>query len=314
MRGGCRRHLERCRTRCALRVDDSHPAYAARTSCTQEIPTAAAWTRGVPRGPPACQQSAPDCVTGERAEPTAMSGRRNNSRELCSTLKRRGALVLYAGASVILLYAALVQMGGRAKSGALSPTPTGAFKGTISLDAATSMDAVRDEQPARTPRSKRCLAQLSQVQNPILSSAKRSRVRDPAVQVLDGGVRELYYTFYEGEPKKMWSDTTGYTVQVVTTTDWRTFSSAEPVTPTGYCSPDAPVEWRGSTLLAQAARHTCARGSCERPCPWPERQCTRLAVLHPLRANSATVAGIPGVPGQGPRRPSIGPVRRAPTI
>ena len=249
-----------------------------------------------------------------RSQPTAMSGRRNNSRELCSTLKRRGALVLYAGASVILLYAALVQMGGRAKSGALSPTPTGAFKGTISLDAANSMDAVRDEQPARTPRSKRCLAQLSQVQNPILSSAKRSRVRDPAVQVLDGGVRELYYTFYEGEPKKMWSDTTGYTVQVVTTTDWRTFSSAEPVTPTGYCSPDAPVEWRGSTLLAQAARHTCARGSCERPCPWPERQCTRLAVLHPLRANSATVAGIPGVPGQGPRRPSIGPVRRAPTI
>ena len=243
-----------------------------------------------------------------------MSGRRNNSRELCSTLKRRGALVLYAGASVILLYAALVQMGGRAKSGALSPTPTGAFKGTISLDAANSMDAVRDEQPARTPRSKRCLAQLSQVQNPILSSAKRSRVRDPAVQVLDGGVRELYYTFYEGEPKKMWSDTTGYTVQVVTTTDWHTFSSAEPVTPTGYCSPDAPVEWRGSTLLAQAARHTCARGSCERPCPWPERQCTRLAVLHPLRAISATVAGIPGVPGQGPRRPSIGPVRRAPTI
>ena len=46
MRGGCRRHLERCRTRCALRVDDSHPAYAARTSCTQETPTAAAWTRG----------------------------------------------------------------------------------------------------------------------------------------------------------------------------------------------------------------------------------------------------------------------------
>ena len=48
MRGGCRRHLERCRTRCALRVDDSHPAYAARTSCTQETPTAAAWTRGGP--------------------------------------------------------------------------------------------------------------------------------------------------------------------------------------------------------------------------------------------------------------------------
>lgn len=226
---------------------------------------------------PACQQSAPSlpvtasALQGERALPTAMSGRRNNSRELCSTLKRRGALVLYAGASVILLYAALVQVGGQAKSGALSPTPTGTFKGTISLDAPNSMDAARDEQPVRTPRSKRCLAQLSQVQNPILSSAKRSRVRDPAVQVLDGGVRELYYTFYEGEPKKMWSDTTGYTVQVVTTTDWRTFSSAEPVTPAGYCSPDAPVNWRGSTLLAQAARHTCSRGSCERPCPWPER-------------------------------------------
>ena len=66
-------------------------------------------------------------------------------------------------------------------------------------------------------------------------------------------MRELYYTFYEGEPKKMWSDTTGYTVQVVTTTDWRTFSSPEPVTPTGYCSPDAPVEWRGSTLLESSA-------------------------------------------------------------
>lgn len=184
-------------------------------------------------------------------DPTAMSGRRNSSRELCSTLRRRGALVLYAGASVILLYAALVQVGGRAKSGVLSPT--GAFKGTINLDAGNAMGAVRDEEPARTPRSKRCLAQLSQVQNPIFSSAKRSRVRDPAVQVLDGGVRELYYTFYEGEPKKMWSDTTGYTVQVVTTTDWRTFSSPEPVTPTGYCSPDAPVEWRGSTLLESSA-------------------------------------------------------------
>ena len=55
MRGGCRRHLERCRTRCALRVDDSHPAYAARTSCSQETPSAAAldarraaWPAGVP--------------------------------------------------------------------------------------------------------------------------------------------------------------------------------------------------------------------------------------------------------------------------
>ena len=233
-----------------------------------------AWTRGNLASLQVCLVTThitASALQGERALPTAMSGRRNNSRELCSTLKRRGALVLYAGASVILLYAALVQVGGQAKSGALSPTPTGAFKGTISLDAPNSMDAARDEQPVRTPRSKRCLAQLSQVQNPILSSAKRSRVRDPAVQVLDGGVRELYYTFYEGEPKKMWSDTTGYTVQVVTTTDWRTFSSAEPVTPAGYCSPDAPVNWRGSTLLAQAARHTCSRGSCERPCPWPER-------------------------------------------
>ena len=262
MHGGCRRRrLERCRTCCARRGDDNHPAYAARTSCSQETPTAAALDVPIERVE----------FVSRRARFRAMYGRRNNSRELCSTLKRRGALVLYAGASVILLYAALAQVGGRAKSGALSPTPTGAFKGTISLDAPNSMDAARDEQPARTPRSKRCLAQLSQVQNPILSSAKRSRVRDPAVQVLDGGVRELYYTFYEGEPKKMWSDTTGYTVQVVTTTDWRTFSSAEPVTPAGYCSPDAPVNWRGSTLLAQAARHTCSRGSCERPCPWPEQ-------------------------------------------
>lgn len=156
--------------------------------------------------------------------------------------------VLYAAASTILLYAAFVQVGGRAKS--VVPSPTGAFKGTMQLDTGNPVDSFRDKEPARTARSKRCHAQLSQVQNPIFEGSTKSRVRDPAVRVLEGGVRELYYTYYEGEPKKMWSDTTGYTVQVVTTTDWRTFSSPQPVTPTGYCSPDAPVEWRGSTLLA----------------------------------------------------------------
>merc|ERR1740130_1498558 len=118
------------------------------------------------------------------------------------------------------------------------------------LDAGKAASTFRDEEPASTLRSTQCHAQLSQVHNPMLESAERRRVRDPAVRVLEGGVRELYYTLYEGEPKNMWSDTTGYTVQVVTTTDWHTFSSPQPVTPTGYCSPDAPVEWRGSPLLA----------------------------------------------------------------
>ena len=73
-------------------------------------------------------------------------------------------------------------------------------------------------------------------------------MRDPAVH-LRGDVREMYITLYAGEPRKMWSDTGGYTVSVVRTSDWRTFSPPEAVTPTGFCSPDAPVEWRGSTLL-----------------------------------------------------------------
>ena len=171
---------------------------------------------------------------------TAMSGRRSNS-------PRQRALVLCVGTSVLLLYVALA--GGRTTESVV-PGPAGTFKGTMMhLDAGKAASTFRDEEPASTLRSTQCHAQLSQVHNPMLESAERRRVRDPAVRVLEGGVRELYYTLYEGEPKNMWSDTTGYTVQVVTTTDWHTFSAPKPVTPSGYCSPDAPVEWRGSTLL-----------------------------------------------------------------
>lgn len=70
------------------------------------------------------------------------------------------------------------------------------------------------------------------------------------VQGPAGITHELFFTHYEGHPTQLWSCEACYTVQVVRTTDWRTFSAPKPVTPTGFVSPDAPVEWRGATLLA----------------------------------------------------------------
>ena len=88
---------------------------------------------------------------------------------------------------------------------------------------------------------------------------KQGRVRDPAVHVLPpkNGVSrtwELYFTHYDDDPKKMFSGKTkGYSVRLVTTTDWGHFTPPVAVTPHGYASPDAPVEWHGREILALQA-------------------------------------------------------------
>ena len=95
--------------------------------------------------------------------------------------------------------------------------------------------------------------------NPVYELRPRNgveiRVRDPAVHLTgaEGVHHEMFFTLYAGEPKKMWSDTTGYTVSAVRTVDWHSFSDPEPVTPTGFCSPDAPVRWKGQVVLAYQA-------------------------------------------------------------
>lgn len=97
------------------------------------------------------------------------------------------------------------------------------------------------------------------LRNPVYELRPRDgieiRVRDPAVHLTgaEGVHHEMFYTLYAGEPKKMWSDTSGYTVSAVRTADWHSFSEPEPVTPTGFCSPDAPVQWKGQTILAYQA-------------------------------------------------------------
>ena len=101
---------------------------------------------------------------------------------------------------------------------------------------------------------KHCELQLANICNPAfhLGLDDSTRVRDPAVHV-QGNVHELYFTQYTGNPRKMWSNTSGYTVSMTRTSDWRTFSQPEAITPPGFCSPDAPVHWQGSTLLARLA-------------------------------------------------------------
>lgn len=88
---------------------------------------------------------------------------------------------------------------------------------------------------------------------------KQGRVRDPAVHVLPrtneiSKTWELYFTHYDDDPKKMFSGRTkGYSVRRVTTTDWGHFTPPVAVTPHGYASPDAPVEWHGREILALQA-------------------------------------------------------------
>ena len=181
--------------------------------------------------------------------------RRSPARAERSTQRWKGALALYAGV-IVLLYMASVQFSDEVQLEAGASAPAGAIKGMMRLDKAHA-GAQSNAPKAGLPKSKRCHAWLARIRNPVFESAESdalsTRVRDPAVRVLKGGVREMYFTFYTGQPRKMWSDTTGYTVQVVKTSDWRTFTAPEPVTPTGYCSPDAPVEWQGSTLLEACA-------------------------------------------------------------
>ena len=109
-------------------------------------------------------------------------------------------------------------------------------------------------EPASQLDLKHCELLLTHVCNPAfhLGLDDSSRVRDPAVHV-QGNTHELYFTHYTGTPRKMWSDTSGYTVSVTRTSDWRTFSQPEMITPPGFCSPDAPVDWQGSTLLVRLA-------------------------------------------------------------
>ena len=67
---------------------------------------------------------------------------------------------------------------------------------------------------------------------------------------------ELYFTHFTGpHPEKLFtgSSTRHYSVRSVSTRDWRTFSAVRDVTPPGYVSPDAPVEWRGWSILAYQA-------------------------------------------------------------
>ena len=95
--------------------------------------------------------------------------------------------------------------------------------------------------------------------NPVYEPGPKNgietRVRDPAVHLTgaEGVHHEVFFTLYAGEPKKMWSNALGYTVSAVRTADWRSFSEPESVTPTGFCSPDAPVRWKGRVMLAYQA-------------------------------------------------------------
>ena len=85
-------------------------------------------------------------------------------------------------------------------------------------------------------------------------SLKAGRVRDPAVlRTADGYL--LFFTRYRGDPARMFTGSASYTVSVVATTDWLTFSDPVDVTPEGYCSPDAPVHWRSRLLIAYQALH-----------------------------------------------------------
>lgn len=94
------------------------------------------------------------------------------------------------------------------------------------------------------------------VRNPVFS-LPQGRVRDPAVVALKDSSStsvsyELYFTNYRGNPAAMFSGSSAkfYTVRVVRTSDWQVFSEPSDVTPPGFASPDAPVTWRNSTILA----------------------------------------------------------------
>ena len=66
---------------------------------------------------------------------------------------------------------------------------------------------------------------------------------------------ELYFSHYRGKPAAMFSGASAkaYSISVVRTADWLAFSEAKDVTPSGFASPDAPVFWRNSTILAYQA-------------------------------------------------------------
>jgi hypothetical protein len=66
---------------------------------------------------------------------------------------------------------------------------------------------------------------------------------------------ELYFTHYQGNPAAMFSGSSAkyYSVRSVRTSDWQTFSEPSDVTPSGFASPDAPLTWRNSTILAYQA-------------------------------------------------------------
>ena len=105
------------------------------------------------------------------------------------------------------------------------------------------------------PSAQACRAALlPELRNPLFELGRKERVRDPAVRLING-THELFYTHYEGDPKQMFSSRAleGYTVRAVRTSDWMSFSPPEKVTPHGFVSPDAPVQWKGTTLLAYQA-------------------------------------------------------------
>ena len=115
--------------------------------------------------------------------------------------------------------------------------------------------SMRARELRALPSVQACRAALPpQLRNPVFELGRKGRVRDPAVRLING-THELYYTHYEGDPKRMFSGSAleGYTVRTVRTSDWTSFSPPETVTPHGFVSPDAPVRWKGTTLLAYQA-------------------------------------------------------------
>ena len=137
-------------------------------------------------------------------------------------------------------------------------------------DAPHNTDALHNTDAAPCSAAARADARL---RNPVFDLLPSGvRVRDPAVRLAHGTFElsegrwrtgahyELYFTHYRGDPKHMWSGKAAYTVQMVRTTDWLEFSVAETVTPDGFVSPDAPLEWLGSTVLAFQAYPDLALG------------------------------------------------------
>lgn len=89
-------------------------------------------------------------------------------------------------------------------------------------------------------------------------------MRDPAVVALADGSFELYFTHFRGSnPNRMWRGAQAvraYSVRMVRSSDWLHFSPAVDVTPAGFVSPDAPLTYRGATLLAYQAYPDIALG------------------------------------------------------